>query len=335
MTPLVFGLAGIALSDAERAIFRSANPAGYILFAHNVADRAQLRALTDSLRDLSGRADLPILIDQEGGRVARLQPPLWPAFPAGARFDALYSVAPMTAIEALRCNMEAVALTLAEVGITINCAPVLDIRYADTHSAIGDRALGGDPLRVASLGRAALTGLRAGGVVGVIKHMPGQGRAVVDSHHDLPIVRASADALETDLEPFTQLRDAPIAMTGHVVYEAWDADHCATLSPFVIETIIRNKIGFDGLLISDDLHMQALHGDVATRASACVAAGCDIALDCWSRGDDMANVAAQMPEMSDKARQRLSAAIATVHPAQGTGSIADLIAKRDELLSYA
>jgi beta-N-acetylhexosaminidase len=335
MTPIIFGLAGTALSKAERALFRSADPAGYILFAHNVSDRAQLRALTDSLRDLSGRANLPILIDQEGGRVVRLSPPIWPEFPAAARFDALYNVAPMTAIEALRCNMEAVALTLAEAGITVNCAPVLDVRYRDTHSRIGDRTLGANPWQVASLGRATLDGLRAGGVIGVIKHMPGQGRAVVDSHHALPIVTADDQMLESDIEPFRLLNGAPIAMTGHVVYQAWDADNCATLSSYVIETIIRGRIGFDGLLLSDDLHMDALSGDVAQRASACLAAGCDIALDCWSRGDDIAKVVTQLPAMTETATQRLAVALASVNSAVGGVSIADLIAKRDELLSYA
>jgi beta-N-acetylhexosaminidase len=335
MAPIIVGLAGTALSKGERSLFRSADPAGYILFTHNIVDVAQLRALTDDLRSLSGRDDLPVLIDQEGGRVARMQPPIWPEFPAAARFDALYSVAPMTAIEALRCNMAAVALTLAEVGITVNCLPLLDIRYPETHEAIGDRAFGRDPMRVASLGRAALSGLAAGGVVGIIKHMPGQGRAVVDSHHALPVVKATEAALETDLEPFIKLSDAPIAMTAHVIYEAWDAARCATLSPYVIERIIRNQIGFDGLLISDDLHMKALSGDMATRATDCLAAGCDLALDCWSRGDDMAEVVHQLPAMTEAAKARLVSAMALVKPQSNGATLADLIAKRDELLAYA
>ncbi|MFM9851386.1 MAG: beta-N-acetylhexosaminidase [Sphingomonadaceae bacterium] len=335
MAPIIFGLAGTALSETERTIFHDIEPAGYILFAHNIADIAQLRALTDDLRSLSARDDLPILIDQEGGRVARMRPPIWPDFPAGARFDALYSIAPMTAIEALRCNMAAIALTLAEVGISVNCAPLLDIRHPDTHEAIGDRAFGADPLRVASLGRAALRGLAEGGVVGVIKHMPGQGRAVVDSHHALPVVKAANAVLEIDLEPFIKLSDAPIAMTAHVVYQAWDAARCATLSPHVIGTIIRNRIGFDGLLISDDLHMNALRGDVGARAADCLAAGCDLALDCWSRGSDVTQVAEQLPAMTEVAATRLAAAMAFAKPKSDTAPLAELIAKRDELLAYA
>ena len=333
MTPIIFGLSGTALTDAERAFFASAAPAGYILFKHNIAEPDQLRALTDSLRTLSGRDDLPILIDQEGGRVARMGPPYWPEFPCGAAFDALYSVAPMTAIEAARCNAKAIGLLLRDAGISINCMPVLDVACDETHAAIGDRALGSDPLRVASLGRAILDGLHSGGVVGVVKHMPGQGRAGVDSHHELPRVDAGDDQLSIDIEPFIHLNNARIGMTGHVVYGAWDGDHCATMSPTIIAEIIRKRIGFDGLLLSDDLHMEALRGDIATRAVDCLAAGCDIGLACWARGDDMEHIAAAVPEMSEAALARLAAA--------GIGTraeeepIADLIAKRDALLSYA
>jgi len=195
MKPVIFGLAGDRISPEERAFFREADPAGYILFKRNIVDRAQLRALTDDLKALAGREDLAILIDQEGGRVARMQPPEWPAFPAGAAFDRLYDVAPMSAIEAARANGEALGLMLAEVGITVDCLPLLDVRVPETHDAIGDRALGCDPMRVAALGRAVIEGLRAGGVVGIVKHMPGQGRAVVDSHLELPTVTADAAAL--------------------------------------------------------------------------------------------------------------------------------------------
>ena len=197
MTPAIFGLSGPVLTADEAAFFADAQPAGYIMFKRNCVDRAQLRALTDSLRALEGREDVAILIDQEGGRVARMQPPEWPAFPPGGVFDALYDIAPMSAIEAARSNAHALALMLAEVGISVDCAPLLDVRGPATHPAIGDRALASEPLPVASLGRAVLRGLAAGGVVGVVKHMPGQGRAVVDSHHDLPVVAAD-DALRAE-----------------------------------------------------------------------------------------------------------------------------------------
>ncbi len=335
MKPVIFGLSGLVLTEEERALFRDSNPAGYILFKRNIENRVQLRALTDSLRDLTGRADLPILIDQEGGRVARMQPPEWPAFPAGERFDELYKKAPMTAIEAARVNAEAIGLTLAEVGITVDCLPLLDVRVPETHPAIGDRALGSDPLQVAALGRATLDGLRAGGVVGIIKHMPGQGRAAVDSHHNLPRVTASANELESDISAFRRVNYAPMGMTGHIIFEAWDRDLCTTMSPTIIAEIIRGRIGFDGLLMSDDLDMKALDGDVAGRAARCVAAGCDIALNCWGRFDEMVAIIEELPDITPRARKRLDAAMSTVTPPKSVDKIADLIAKRDSLLAYA
>jgi len=338
MKPVIFGLSGHALTPDEAAFFKDANPAGYILFKRNIDTRDQVRALTDSLRALCGRDDVPILIDQEGGRVARMQPPVWPAFPAPGQFEALYAKAPMSAIEAVRANAEALALMLAEVGINVDCAPVLDVRTPETHDAIGDRSFGHDPMHVAAMGRAALDGLRAGGVVGIVKHMPGQGRAKVDSHYNLPVVDASAADLAADLAPFKALSTAPMAMTGHIVFSAWDAERCATMSPTLIETIIRGEIGFDGLLFSDDLDMKALDGNVAERALRCVTAGCDLALNCWARMDEMVAIAAMLPEISKAARARLDAAMATVPPITSIKTVekmAALIDKRDALLSYA
>ena len=335
MKPVIFGLSGDRVTDEERAFFRDADPAGYILFKRNIVDRAQLRALTDDLRALSGRDDLAILIDQEGGRVSRMQPPIWPAFPPGGAFDALYDKAPMSAIEAARANAEAIGLTLSEVGITVDCLPLLDVRVPETHDAIGDRAFGSEPLRVAALGRAVIDGLRAGGVVGIVKHMPGQGRAVVDSHHELPTVTASDAELAQDLAPFAALKDAPMGMTGHIVFEAWDRDRCATMSPTVITDIIRGRIGFTGLLMSDDLDMKALKGDVPQRAADCVAAGCDVALNCWGRFDEMVAIAALLPDITPAARARLDAAMATVRPVDHVERIAALTEKRDALLALA
>ncbi|MDB5697223.1 MAG: nagZ, partial [Alphaproteobacteria bacterium] len=275
MQPAIYGFAGERLNADERDFFRDADPAGYILFARNCRDRAQMRALTDELRALHGRSALPILIDQEGGRVARLRPPVWPAFPTGGRFADLYRVAPASAIEAARANALAIAAILHEVGVNVDCLPLLDVRQAGAHDIIGDRALGSEPMQVAALGRAVIEGLRDGGVIGVVKHMPGHGRSTRDSHVELPVVNASDEELEHDIEPFRTLRKAPMGMTAHVVYTAWDAERCASLSPAVIGEIIRGRIGFEGFLMSDDLGMHALKGDFADRAHDVVAAGCD------------------------------------------------------------
>jgi beta-N-acetylhexosaminidase len=336
MKPVIFGLAGEALSADERAFFREADPVGYILFKRNIFDAAQLRALTDSLREISGRDDLPILIDQEGGRVARMQPPVWPAFPAaGEPFGKLYARAPMTAIEAARANAEAIALTLRRVGITVNCLPLLDVRQEGADDIIGDRSFGSDPVMVASLGRAVLDGLAAGGCVGIVKHMPGHGRAGVDSHLALPVVDASAQELETDIAPFAMLASAPMAMTAHVVYEAWDKDRCATLSPIVIEQIIRRRIGFDGLLMSDDIDMKALSGRAGEKAAQAVAAGCDVALDCWGRMDDMIDIANSLGEISDVGRARLDRAMQNIGADPAFERADALMAKRDTLMEMA
>ena len=334
MLAAFLGLSGLALTDEERAFFRDADPAGFVLFRRNIEGRAQLRALTESLRDLTGRADLPILIDQEGGRVARLPVPLWPAFPAAWRFAQLYDKAPISAIEAARVNGEALAVTLAELGINVDCLPVLDVRHEGGHDVIGDRALGAEPMRVAALGRATLDGLAAGGVCGVIKHIPGHGRARADSHKELPVVDASEADLAADLAPFQALRDAPMAMTAHLLYTAWDAERPATLSPTIIADIIRTRIGFDGLLMSDDLGMEALSGTLAERARAAIAAGCDVALHCSGVLAESEEVAGAAGEMSATDRARLARAMAGTGTASGQGYEA-LAAKRDALLAYA
>ncbi len=335
MKPVIFGLSGLVMTAEERAFFADADPAGYIVFGRNIETREQLRALTDSIRELHGRDDVLILIDQEGGRVARMGPPHWPAYPAGAKFDALYDVAPASAIEAMRANAEAIALDLHEVGINVDCLPLLDVSQAETTPAIGDRALGNDPMRVAALGRATLDGLRRGGVEGVVKHMPGHGRAVVDSHMELPHVDADAEALEIDIAPFRTLSDAPMAMTAHIVYRVWDDARPATQSPTVIDEIIRGQIGFDGLLMSDDLDMKALQGDVPTRALKSVEAGCDIALNCWGRMDEMQGIAELLPDIGHAAKVRLDKALQYIQPGAAIERRAACLAKRDELLALA
>ena len=333
MLPSIFGLSGPVLTPDERAFFADVRPAGYILFRRNVTDRAQLRALTDSLRELEGRDDVAILIDQEGGRVARMQPPEWPAFPAGPAFDRLYDLAPISAIEAARANAHALGMMLSEVGITVNCLPLLDVARPDTTDAISTRAYGHEPMRVAAMGRATLEGLAEGGIVGVVKHMPGHGRALVDTHHHLPTVTASDEELEADLAPFRALASAPMGMTSHIVFEVWDKERPATLSPTIIEQIIRKRIGFDGLLMTDDIDMKALTGTAGEKAAGAIAAGCDLALDCWARMPEMVEIASRLGQMPEASRDRLDRAMAARTASQG--DFAELVAKRDALLALA
>ena len=335
MIPAIFGLSGLTLTADERAFFRDSDPAGYILFGRNIENREQLRRLTDELRDLDGRATLPILIDQEGGRVARMKSPEWPAFPSGAAFDELYERAPASAIEAARLNAMALAAMLSEVGITVDCLPLLDVRQPGASDIIGDRALGSEPMRVAALGRAILSGLQDGGVVGIVKHIPGHGRALLDSHKELPVVDALDRDLQTDLAPFAALRDAAMAMTCHVVFTAWDAERPATLSPVIIDSVIRQRIGFHGLLMSDDLDMEALSGDVPSRAAAAVAAGCDIALNCWGKMDDMIGIANSLNPISTVSRARLEGAMDRIAGHGDDRPFATLVDQRDALLAIA
>ena len=336
MKPVIFGMTGEKLTEEERAFFKEADPAGYILFARNIVSKEQVRALTDELRGLQGRDDLAILIDQEGGRVARMREPVWPQFPAGGVFDALYETAPASAIEAARVNAQAIATILAEVGITVNCLPLLDVRQPDADPVMGDRTLGMDPMRVAAIGRAILDGLIAGGVMGVVKHMPGHGRATVDSHKELPVVRSSDADLQHDLAPFAALKDAPMGMTAHVVYTAWDKEKPASVSPYIIQNIIRERIGFDGLLMSDDLDMSALMGGVPDRAVDVVAAGCDIALNCWGRMPEMVEMAERLPDIRPEARERLDRAMSMITTKKRElPPFAELVAKRDALLAVA
>lgn len=333
MLPAIFGLCGETLSAGERAFFREAEPAGYILFARNCRDRAQLKALTDSLRDAAGREDVPILIDQEGGRIARLRPPEWPSFPAAQAFAELYAAAPISAIEAARANAQAIAVTLADIGINVDCLPLLDVRRESAHAVIGDRALGEEPMQVAALGRAMLDGLEAGGVCGVVKHIPGHGRAGADSHRELPVVDASEEELEVDIAPFRALAGAPMGMTAHVLYAAWDSERCASVSSTVIRDVIRGRIGFDGLLMSDDIGMEALAGTPAQRAASVVGAGCDVALHCSGALAEMRDIAEALGPMAQRPRERLTRAMARIAGTASAQSYEELAAKRDALLA--
>jgi beta-N-acetylhexosaminidase len=344
--PLILGLAGLALTEPERALFRSSDPAGYILFKRNVESPDQLRALTASLRDLAGR-DVPILIDQEGGRVARLRPPHWPTFPNGEIFGQLYEKAPVTAIEACRLNALALAAMLRDLGINVDCLPLLDVRDPGGHDIIGDRAFAAEPMVVSALGKAVLDGFKTGGICGVVKHIPGHGRARADSHLELPVVTASAAELERDFIPFRRLADAPMAMTAHITYTALDPDRCATLSPQVID-FIRNDIGFGGLLMSDDLGMHALGNpqsgghppgsnalaDFGARALASLDAGSDIALHCSGDFNEMRAIVEANPRMTDAAATRLAAAMAWMGAGDAT-PVAEWAAARDALLALA
>jgi beta-N-acetylhexosaminidase len=335
MQAAIYGLSGLALTADERDFFRDADPAGYVLFGRNCATREQMRALTDALRAIHGREPLPILIDQEGGRVARMKPPEWPAFPSGEALARLYERAPMSAIEAARANAQAIALLLAEVGVNVDAMPMLDVRQPGATDIVGDRALGSEPMQVAALGRAALDGLAAGGVVGIIKHMPGHGRALVDSHEELPVVNASEAELEVDLEPFRTLRSAPMGMTCHCVYTAWDPERPGSQSPTVIGEVIRGRIGFEGFLMSDDIGMNALGGGFDERTRGVIAAGTDAVLHCSGNMAEMVAVAGAAGELSEAGRERLSLAMASVAGAAPGPAYAELAEKRDRLLALA
>jgi beta-N-acetylhexosaminidase len=335
MQAAIYGFEGPALTDEERRFFHDAEPAGFILFRRNCENQAQLLRLTDSLRELTGRDDVPILIDQEGGRVARLRPPEWPAFPAAERFADLYRTAPSSAIEAARANARALGLMLRSCGINVDALPLLDVRQAGASDIIGDRALGSEPMQVAALGRAVLDGLASVGVIGIVKHMPGHGRALVDSHHELPVVTASAEELDVDLEPFERLSSAPMGMVAHVVYTAWDAERPASQSPVVIGDIIRERIGFDGFLMSDDSDMNALTGTLGERAAKCVAAGCDVALPCNGVLADNIAIAQDLCDISLDGAERLARAMAGTRIELDGIDFAEEIAKRDQLLAFA
>ena len=293
-TRAIFGCAGTTLSTEERAFFRDVSPWGFILFARNVAERAQMRALTDALRETVGDAKAPVLIDQEGGRVMRLKPPTWPSRPPQAKFGELHEKAPDAAREAAYLNARLIAHDLAELGINVDCMPLLDVPVAGADNVIGDRAFSHEASVIIELGRAVMEGLIEGGVLPVMKHAPGHGRATADTHFALPHVTNAAEVLSaTDFVPFRSLNQCPMAMTAHVVYDALDPQRPATTSPKIIRDVIRGEIGFEGLLMSDDISMGALSGSLSARSRAALFAGCDIVLHCNGKMDEMKGVAAE------------------------------------------
>jgi beta-N-acetylhexosaminidase len=299
----LFGVAGKTLTAAERAFFADVQPLGFILFARNVEQPAQVCALVAALRAAVGRPDAPVLIDQEGGRVARLRPPHWQVLPTAARIGAL---PPGPAAEAAWLAGRLIACDLAALGIDVACVPVLDVVPPGIETqVIGDRSYGADPATVARLGRAMADGVLAGGVLPVAKHLPGHGRAQVDSHHDLPRVTAARDELDaTDFAPFRALADLPLGMTAHIVFDALDPDRPATQSPVAIAEGIRGLIGFDGFLLSDDVCMAALTGSLVERTTAALAAGCDAVLHCNGDLAEMRAVAAASPCLTGQAWDR-------------------------------
>jgi beta-N-acetylhexosaminidase len=313
ISSMIVGCAGLVLTAEEVMFYRDANPWGFILFKRNIDNPEQVKALTAQMRACVGRDDAPVLIDQEGGRVQRMGSPYWPKYPSGRELGELYAQDPIMGRELCRQNSLKMAYDLLQLGINVDCLPVLDVPVKGAHDVIGDRAYSYNAEVVAVLGRAAAEGLLAGGVMPVIKHIPGHGRAGADSHHDLPVVTASRNALmKQDFVPFQALADMPAAMSAHVVFTSIDKDAPATTSRKVIRTIIRGKIGFDGLLMSDDLSMKALTGTFLERTEACFAAGIDIGLHCNGNMDEMRAVAEGTPALVGKAKRRAEAALARI-----------------------
>ncbi len=330
---VIFGCAGLTLEDEERRLFAACNPLGLILFARNVQSPAQVAGLVGAFRESVGRADAPVLIDQEGGRVARLGPPHWRAPPAARCFGTLAARDRAVAAEAAVLNSRLIAAELAPLGIDVDCLPVLDVPAPGAHDIIGDRAYGRDAGIVAFLGRAACRGLLAGGVLPVIKHVPGHGRAVADSHLALPVVDADTATLEAvDFAPFRALRDMPLAMTAHIVYRAVDAALPATLSGRVIGDVIRGAIDYDGLLMTDDIGMAALSGAPRDRAAAALEAGCDVVLHCNGDLAEMRDVAAVVGPLSDAAAVRAARA-QSARRAPEAFDVRDGAARLEELLA--
>lgn len=309
----IFGCSGLSLTKAEKAFFADAAPWGFILFARNIDTPDQVTALVEELRATVGRDDAPVLIDQEGGRVARLGPPYWRRYPPGQAYGQLKGNDPLLKREITRLGARLLAHDLAALGINVDCVPVLDVPVEGAHDIIGDRAYAKDPAGVATLGRAACEGLLAGGVLPIVKHIPGHGRATADSHLDLPVVDTAYDELDAwDFAPFKMLSDMPMAMTAHVVYSAVDAKRPATTSKKAIRKVIREAIGFDGLVMSDDLSMKALGGDFASRARESLAAGCDVVLHCNGDMKEMKAVMDGTGRLAGKAERRAKAALARI-----------------------
>ncbi|MEH2508840.1 beta-N-acetylhexosaminidase [Nitrobacteraceae bacterium AZCC 1564] len=311
----ITGVSGPVLTEDERAFLRAHRPWGFILFKRNVENPAQVAALVQDLREVAGRSDAPVLIDQEGGRVQRLSQPHWPVYPPGAVFGALYDQDKGVGLEAARLTARLIAADLDELGINVDCLPLADVPVAGANAVIGDRAYGTFPDKVAAIARAVTDGLAEGGILPVLKHIPGHGRATADSHIGLPTVDAPvAELTATDFVAFKPLADLPMAMTAHVVFSALDSAKPATTSATIISQVIRGTIGFQGLLMSDDVSMNALQGSIAERTRAIVAAGCDMVLHCNGKLDEMRQVADETPVLGGEALKRAERALASRRP---------------------
>ena len=311
----ITGLSSPELGDAEREFIRAERPWGFILFKRNIETPDQVSRLVRELREVVGRADAPVLIDQEGGRVQRLGPPHWPVYPPGAVFGALYDLDPELGLNAARLSSRLIAADLIDLGITVDCLPLADVPVEGSDAVIGNRAYGTEPGKVARIARAVTEGLAQGGVLPVLKHIPGHGRATADSHFRLPTVDTPKSELErTDFAAFRPLADLPMAMTAHVVFSALDPAHPATTSATIINEVIRGVIGFQGLLMSDDVSMNALAGSIAERTRAIVNAGCDMVLHCNGNLGEMRDVARETPELAGRALERADSALAWCKP---------------------
>jgi beta-N-acetylhexosaminidase len=307
----ITGISGTELNDAEHEFIAAARPWGFILFKRNVENPSQVFRLVGQLRDAARAPDAPVLIDQEGGRVQRFGPPHWPTYPAGAVFGRLYDLEPALGLAAARLSARLIADDLLQAAVTVDCLPLADVPIPGADAVIGDRAYGMDPAKVAAIARAVTEGLEQGGILPVLKHIPGHGRATADTHFRLPVVDSSRSELEaTDFAAFRLLADLPMAMTAHVVFSAIDPAHPATTSATMIEQVIRGSIGFQGLLMSDDVSMNALAGSIAERTRAIFSAGCDVVLHCNGKLEEMRDVADQSPELSGQALRRASQALA-------------------------
>jgi len=331
----ITGLSGPELNDAERAFIGSERPWGFILFKRNVETPDQVARLVRELRESLGDPDAPVLIDQEGGRVQRFGPPHWPVYPPGALFGTLYDIDPTLGLTAARLSARLIAADLSDAGVTVDCLPLADLPVAGADAVIGNRAYGTEPRKVAAIARAITEGLQQGGILPVLKHIPGHGRATADTHFRLPEVDTPKAELErTDFAAFQPLADLPMAMTAHVVFSALDPAHPATTSATIIEQVIRGVIGFQGLLMSDDVSMNALAGSIAERTRAIIHAGCDMVLHCNGKLDEMREVARETPELSGKALERAKRALASRHQPQAFDRLAGR-AELDRLMTRA
>jgi beta-N-acetylhexosaminidase len=329
----ISGCAGPRLLPEEAALFAAHQPFALILFQRNCREPAEIRDLTAAFRHAVGRPDAPVMIDQEGGRVQRLKPPHWPKYAPARMLGDIAAADAEAGKRAAWLHGRLMAADLHALGIDVDCAPVLDVIVPGVTEAIGDRAFGTDPYLVATLGRSLAEGLRAGGVVPVVKHIPGHGRALSDSHMNLPVVDADLATLAaSDFVPFAELADLPIAMTAHVIVNAVDSVHAATISAAVIRDIIRKRIGFDGLLVSDDVSMHALSGDYSARAASIYAAGCDLVLHCNGRTEEMREIGGAAPALGGKSRER---ALRALQLRQEPGPVDQMAARAEYLARLA